>query len=726
VNQDTRPAEAAIYVFGSFTLDARFRRLLRDDAIVPLTTKAFDTLEVLVRSAGHTVSKDVLLKEVWSGTFVQEETLTQNISTIRRALGDSSELPRYVLTVPREGYRFIAPVESVHPLPTDEPAHVESRVSTPAGGGRSESPRALGLYVSGALTGLALAAIASLLYLWRWSSTPLVTTVPGRFEFEVLEPAGARFTTSGGVLSISPDGRHLTFLATDADGTDHLWIRDIDSLKGSKLAGTAGASQPFWSPESTSIAFFAAGSLRRIDISGGSIRTICPLPGPEALAGSWGSRGKIVFALNRTGGLFQVDSMGGTAMPVTIPEMGSCTGCLWPSFLPDGQRFLFTVVSPSARRGIYLASAAATKPRRLIDAVSSAMYVDAGYLLYASAGALVARRFDPEREQIGNEELPVADRVWMNPATYRSVFSASQTGVVAYREPQLSRLRWISRTGATLATGPEGIFHSFKVARDGRVLTSQLDSLVGKYDVWLDDAALKAPRRLTFNAASDLRPIWSADESAAVFAREGSNGWQLYEIKVDRPGVERPLLPEPLQASVGALTWDGVRLEYSTSARSEPARRWSLRTDRSNPAVLIEETRENEREGSLSPDRKWLAYTTNLADSRVPNGALLVRPAPDAPGRTEVANAASAPQWRSDSRELFFIEPSGHLMAQRISEGRTIGAAVVLCMTEAMAPSGLAGQAYDAIPDGQRFLLKVPSRAPSIIVKSGWMPGVKR
>jgi DNA-binding winged helix-turn-helix (wHTH) protein len=87
--ETTLPNEDVVFVFGPFTLDPRTRRLLRGGTTVPLTTKAFDTLEALVQSAGRTLTKDALLKQIWRDTFVQEDTLAQNISTIRRVLGDA-------------------------------------------------------------------------------------------------------------------------------------------------------------------------------------------------------------------------------------------------------------------------------------------------------------------------------------------------------------------------------------------------------------------------------------------------------------------------------------------------------------------------------------------------------------------------------------------------------------------------------------------------------------
>jgi DNA-binding winged helix-turn-helix (wHTH) protein/Tol biopolymer transport system component len=693
------------YSFGPFRLDVRKRRVWKGDQLVALTPKAFDTLLALLRQAGQVVERGELLRIVWPDTFVTEETLTQNIATIRRALGDSSDSPNYLLTVPREGYRFIAPVEVVR----------APRIAE--GSGAQREPLR---YVAWAAAGLVVATLALVLYLMRlsWSAG----MAPVSATFEVFEPEGSRFSTSGGALSISPDGRHLAFLATDADGTDNLWMRPVGSLESTRLPGTAEASQPFWSADAKSIAFFAGNSLRRIDISDGLARMVCPLPGPNAFAGSWSSDGLILFAVTGRG-LFRVEASGGSATPVNVPGMGPCRECLWPSFLPGGRQFLFAVVSaPPSERGIYIGSLDGAVPRRVVDAPSSATYTEAGYLLYGSAGALVARRFDPVRGVVGGDVIPIADRVWYNPGTARAVFSVSDRGMLAYREPLVSRLQWISRTGTVISSGPDAIYHSFSVSRDGRVLASQLDPLRGTYDLWLHDPEWRVRTRLTFDPASDLRPLWSEDESAALFAREGSVGWQLYELKVDTPGVERPLLAEPSRSTVGPVSWNGDTLEYSTFGRSEPSRLWIVRPGKGDRPKLVIEGDSNEGEGRMSPDGKWLAYTTHVTDSRVPHTALFVRPWYGNRGRSEIAQAGSVPRWRSNGRELFFIAPGGRLMVQRLEDGRTIGAPVQLCTTEALATSGLSGQAYDAAPDGLRFLVKVPARRPSIVLRTGWLP----
>jgi DNA-binding winged helix-turn-helix (wHTH) protein len=98
------------YVFGLFRLDVTERVLSGHQGIVALTPKAFDTLLILVENSGHVLSKDELMEKVWPDSFVEENNLAQNISMLRKALGEESGGQRFIETVPKRGYRFVAEV----------------------------------------------------------------------------------------------------------------------------------------------------------------------------------------------------------------------------------------------------------------------------------------------------------------------------------------------------------------------------------------------------------------------------------------------------------------------------------------------------------------------------------------------------------------------------------------------------------------------------------------
>jgi DNA-binding winged helix-turn-helix (wHTH) protein len=109
--------EALVYEFGDFRLDVRERRLLQDGQPIPLTTKVFETLRVLLERSGQLLTKDELMQHIWPDAVVEENNLNHNISVLRRALGERRTGPRFIETVPRVGYRFVAAVTQSAPRP---------------------------------------------------------------------------------------------------------------------------------------------------------------------------------------------------------------------------------------------------------------------------------------------------------------------------------------------------------------------------------------------------------------------------------------------------------------------------------------------------------------------------------------------------------------------------------------------------------------------------------
>ena len=120
--------ERQLFEFDSFLLDVQGRVLLREGAVVRLTPKALDVLLLLVRNSGLVVEKEVLLKEVWAETFVEEASLARSIHELRRVLGDDSSQPRFIETIPKRGYRFVTPVQSRSIDRTRDELVVERRV----------------------------------------------------------------------------------------------------------------------------------------------------------------------------------------------------------------------------------------------------------------------------------------------------------------------------------------------------------------------------------------------------------------------------------------------------------------------------------------------------------------------------------------------------------------------------------------------------------------------
>jgi TolB-like protein/DNA-binding winged helix-turn-helix (wHTH) protein/tetratricopeptide (TPR) repeat protein len=151
----------AVLEFGDYRFDTNQGLLLRGGNIIPLAPKAFATLRVLVESQGRVIEKDELLRKIWPDTFVEEGSLTQNISILRKALGENGDGEEFIQTIPKRGYRFAVPVRATsEPLVIEEHCRVEASVDAEVVE-RQTSRRAI--WISGVVLTLALAATAGFL-----------------------------------------------------------------------------------------------------------------------------------------------------------------------------------------------------------------------------------------------------------------------------------------------------------------------------------------------------------------------------------------------------------------------------------------------------------------------------------------------------------------------------------------------------------------------------------
>ena len=240
--------------------------------------------------------------------------------------------------------------------------------------------------------------------------------------------------------------------------------------------GTEGATFPFWSPDSRSIAFFADGKLKKVEAGGGNVHTICDASTRGAGGGTWNRDDVIVFAPFLEGGLVRVPAAGGTATPLTTLEAGEGNH-VWPHFLPDGRHYLFFL--SGARSGIYIGALDA-KERKLLIAfddqigLSAVTYAPPGYVVFVRNQTLMARRFDAARLELIGDAFRLAESVGdQGPGVPQ--FSASLNGVLTYRhfdgQISTSQPTWFGRDGKQLTSvGPPGPYETLGLSPDGRTL----------------------------------------------------------------------------------------------------------------------------------------------------------------------------------------------------------------------------------------------------------------
>lgn len=526
-------------------------------------------------------------------------------------------------------------------------------------------------------------------------------------------------------FTISPDGRRLVFVAT-RDEQPHLWLRPLDAVTAEPLAGTEGASYPFWSPDSRSVAFFAGGKLKRLDIGSGLPQTLADAP--VGLGGTWSAQGIILFAWG-AGPLYRVAASGGDAAAVTTIDTSRHFSHGFPQFLPGGRRFLFFARGIRDAQGIYLSSLDSPGVTRLTAAESAGTYLPAGWLLFVRQGTLVARRFDLSRGELIGDPVLVADPVGFDGVFLVGAFSASPAGLIGYRANAASRrqLTWFDRGGKILGTvgAPDanGLLNP-ELSPDGRRVA--VDRAVeGNVDVWVLDSGRST--RLTFDPGVDHLPIWSPDGSRLVFDSSRKGPHHLYE-KASSGAESEALLLETTQ-SKGASDWssDGRFVLYSSVNPNRAYDLWVLPIEGERKPRVFLDTRADEREGQFSPDGRWVAYTSNESGQY----QIYVRPFPGPGGQWQVSTAGGAyPRWKPDGKELYYIAPDGSLMsASIVATGGTLDPATPTRLFQPrVASTPLTRPQYDVSLDG-RFLVNVTTEATTaspITVIVNWAARLKK
>jgi hypothetical protein len=259
---------------------------------------------------------------------------------------------------------------------------------------------------------------------------------PPETRVEINTPATGRPAS----FALSPDGRQIVFVAS-GDGVSRLWIRSLATTTAQPLAGTEGATAPFWSPDSRFVGFFATAALKRLDLGGGVPQTLAPVT--SGGGGTWNADGVIVFSSGLTTALTRVSATGGAATPLTTLGPGQ-RNHRHPWFLPDGRRFLFLATGAADAAGIYLSALDGGAPTRLAAADGSGVYLpsglgrtdangEGGWLLWVRAGALVAQRLDVAKAALTGEPVTLAEAVAVEAIFSQSAVSVADTGLVAYR-----------------------------------------------------------------------------------------------------------------------------------------------------------------------------------------------------------------------------------------------------------------------------------------------------
>ena len=336
----------------------------------------------------------VVLFEMLSGRRLFEgDTVSDTLAAVLRAPIDTDELPSSVGShihrlmercLVRDPTMRLRDIGEARILLSDSGASSDEAKPTP----ETRGSRA----IAAAPWGVALAAIVVAFVAW-WAPTPATRPPPQPLRFTI----DARQVGGAGV-SVSPDGRRLVFRQAQGDFAGSLWVRPLDRFEPIEIPNTStNVSTYFWSGDGREIAFIRGLELFAHDIAAGKTRKLLTGQAPFR-GGSWSDRGVILLAM--AGSIYRAPASGGTPEVLLAPEEGETAWHARPSFLPDGERFLFTSEIEESGDTLPIIQvaelAAPSRARVLIKGAMSARW-SGGHIVYATAdGVLTAQRAEPD------------------------------------------------------------------------------------------------------------------------------------------------------------------------------------------------------------------------------------------------------------------------------------------------------------------------------------------
>jgi Tol biopolymer transport system component len=544
-------------------------------------------------------------------------------------------------------------------------------------------------------------------------------------RFQIAPPEGWGISGGGnlgGGFAISPDGKTAAFIGV-VKGKTGLWVRPLDAANARLIRGTEGASRPFWSPDSRSIAFSTDRvTLQRVDLSRETLSKICDIPTPGVYwGGSWSSDGQILFVI-RDSGIFQVSAAGGAPAQVTAIDRAHGEANHWyPQALPGG-RFLYRVTSIESQTAGIVYAASLAKPTekvRLLTNAIQAQYASTedgeDYLLWIQDQTLLAQRFNADKLQLIGEPHSLADPAAMASGGNRVLLYGSSIG--------LRQFKWLDRKGNEVGIlGEPGPWAFSSLSRDGRrVATMRAGNNAG---VWLLDTARPVFSRL--NSITGLRPLWSPDARTILISRFG-----VYRVNADGAGVQERITQSPNARGASDWSRDGRFVIYNEFAPDTGLDLWILpvtpdgRTSAfAKPWPYVREPF-NQTSGRFSPDTRWVAYMSDESGQ----AEIYVRSFPEPRDKLLISTGGGAyPQWGLGGRELFYQSREGKLMLVTLTPaGTSLNASLPRELFALPIDINRGPNPYEAAPDGKRFLVSDVAAGPEpLTVIVNWPVLLKR
>lgn len=534
-------------------------------------------------------------------------------------------------------------------------------------------------------------------------------------------------------IAISPDGKNLVF-NTSVDGQQQLWIRPLNSFTAKRVSGTEGANGfMFWSPDSRSVVFLAAGKIKKIDLAAGLVQDVCDFAADRrGFGGSWNRDGTIIFFMGGLG-IYRVPASGGT--PTLIPGFEKSEEVLkrWPQFLPDGRHFLYLATTALKNSSDVMVGAIdGGEPKRLFPSTSNALYAPSpdggGHIIFSRDGALLAQSFDADKLVLIGEPFRVADQVRVN-LNSRAFVSVSDNGTLVFdpsSDLENRQLTWFDRSGKQLETvGPIGSYLRVRLSPDQkRIAISRRDPSGGVFDIYVYDIARGTNSRVTTSNSDVESMAWSPDGNYIVWSSRQVTKSEMYKKLASGAGEVEVIAQS--QNPIGITDWsgDGKFIMYTDADPTTNLNLWVLPLEGDRKPLVYFETPNEDGNGRFSPNGQFVAYRSR--ESGV--NEVYVQTFPASGGKWAVStNGGTNPVWSPDGKELFFIAPDGKLMSVEIGSGSSFEPGKAKVVFDIAAARTNQVNDYDVSADGQRFLFisRMAEATSSLSLVINWTGGLK-
>jgi Tol biopolymer transport system component/DNA-binding winged helix-turn-helix (wHTH) protein len=698
----------SVYEFDCFTLEMSEHRLLRDGQVVPLTPKVFDLLRVLVEHAGHLVEKEHLIREVWGDAFVEEGNLTRGICVLRKVLGETSDA-RYIETVPKRGYRFVAAIRE----PPSDPRHAEQS-------GRRSSLVSVTIVT-------AIVAVAGLLYF------SLDRPELGRAATTPAAPIHRQLTFTGKELTpaLAPDGKYVAYVS-DGSPNRKVVVQAVDGGEPVVVFTAPEAGALRWSPDSSDLLFFARGDqldgVYIVSRGGGPARRIangwflaCWSPDASTIALALFVPQKIRF-VNRLGEEQQTIALSGSRDWISDLDWSPVNG-----------RLLFVATDDARRAAIWSIRPDGTDQRKMLSSaheISAARWTADGESIYyfSRANQTVSVFKVPLRPDLTAAEDRATALMSGLEADGAYGVSADAHRLVYARSPYYANL-WLveAEPGAAKPSRTTQLTHGTAIAErprvspDGESILFNMGS-ESQANLYVMPADGGPAKQLTFLNAFSVAGVWSSDGRSIAFASTEGGTPRIWTVNADGSSL-RPLPTESMSGNFDVAWAPGPRILYQQagyqniySLDPRTLQHHLLRRDGSKAFLSRPE---------YSPDgRRILVFS-----SQHPRGLwILDRQGLDAiPFHAEDPKSTSNPLplgWSADGRAVYVY--GGKRVAARglsVPFGETITAARIDCIPlNGAPPTTIVELPFEEIggvamfPDGRRFVASVYSSRSDVWV----------